>query len=129
MNNGARLFGAIVIGVLTYAFSYWIPYTVVLPLEYNGVAQLLALITGAWAGRFIYTRTESQSLRSGRMGVAMRDALVFGGIAFTLGFFGPMLFGGGNQGPLLGIFITGPLGFVIGLGRGLLRGHGAPNSG
>ena len=42
-------------------------------------------------------------------------ALVTGGIAFAAGFFGPILFmPGANQGPLLGLFITGPLGLVAG---------------
>ena len=42
-------------------------------------------------------------------------ALALGGLGFVVGFFGPMLFmPGANQGPLLGIFITGPLGAVIG---------------
>ena len=38
-----------------------------------------------------------------------------GAIAFVAGFFGPiLLMPGANQGPLLGIFITGPLGFLLG---------------
>jgi len=42
--------------------------------------------------------------------------LVFGGIGFAGGFFGPMVFAPeANQGPLLGIFITGPLGFALGV--------------
>jgi hypothetical protein len=42
-------------------------------------------------------------------------ALAIGGIGFSAGFFGPILFDpGANQGPLLGIFITGPLGFLLG---------------
>jgi hypothetical protein len=57
---------------------------------------------------------------------AIRPALVLGGIAFAAGFFGPMIFvPGANQGPLLGIFITGPAGFLAGLlwgvGRELFR--------
>src|SRR5947208_66494 len=36
-------------------------------------------------------------------------ALAVGGVAFAVGFFGPMIFEpGANQGPLLGIFFTGP---------------------
>jgi hypothetical protein len=37
------------------------------------------------------------------------------------GFFGPLIFTpDANQGPLLGIFITGPLGFVLGgIGGGI----------
>ena len=49
-------------------------------------------------------------------------AVVVGGIAFAIGFFGPMILKpGANQGPLLGIFITGPLGFVFGMGLGVWR--------
>ncbi|HET7622519.1 MAG TPA: hypothetical protein VFK39_11510 [Gemmatimonadaceae bacterium] len=49
-------------------------------------------------------------------------ALLFGAVGFALGFFGPMIFApGANQGPLLGIFITGPGGFFLGLAWGVLR--------
>jgi len=42
-------------------------------------------------------------------------ALVVGFIGFAAGFFGPIVFmPESNQGPLLGIFITGPLGAVLG---------------
>jgi hypothetical protein len=49
-------------------------------------------------------------------------ALFVGGIAFLAGFAGPMIVTpGANQGPLLGIFITGPLGTVAGFFWGLAR--------
>lgn len=42
--------------------------------------------------------------------------LIVGGFGFLLGFIGPMIFApGANQGPLLGIFITGPIGFMLGM--------------
>jgi hypothetical protein len=41
--------------------------------------------------------------------------LIVGGIGFCAGFFGPLVFAPeANQGPLLGIFITGPLGALLG---------------
>jgi hypothetical protein len=44
-----------------------------------------------------------------------KGAVMVGAIGFCAGFFGPMLFApDANQGPLLGIFITGPLGGAIG---------------
>ena len=53
---------------------------------------------------------------------AMVPAFVLGGIGFAAGFFGPLVFRPeANQGPLLGIFITGPAGFVIGLIYGVIR--------
>ena len=46
---------------------------------------------------------------------AFRGALIVGGIGFCAGFFGPMVFApDANQGPLLGIFITGPLVALVG---------------
>lgn len=48
-------------------------------------------------------------------------AAVVGTIGFLAGFFGPILFTpSSNQGPLLGIFITGPLGVIVGLLGGLV---------
>jgi hypothetical protein len=52
----------------------------------------------------------------------LKPAVILGAIAFAVGFFGPLVWApDANQGPLLGIFITGPLGFVFGLGWGVLR--------
>ena len=49
-------------------------------------------------------------------------ALFVGSIAFLAGFMGPMVFApGANQGPLLGIFYTGPIGTLVGLIWGFLR--------
>jgi hypothetical protein len=51
----------------------------------------------------------------------LRYALVLGAAGFAAGFFGPMLLApDANQGPLLGIFIMGPLGVVIGAALGLV---------
>jgi hypothetical protein len=53
---------------------------------------------------------------------ATGPALVMGAIGFAAGFFGPMLLKPeANQGPLLGIFITGPAGFALGLLYGVVR--------
>ncbi len=42
-------------------------------------------------------------------------ALALGAIGFAGGFLGPMIFTPeANQGPMLGIFITGPLGLLVG---------------
>ena len=50
-----------------------------------------------------------------RLTGALWGALILGGIGFAGGFFGPIVFTPeANQGPLLGIFITGPIGAVLG---------------
>ncbi|WP_353229285.1 hypothetical protein [Novosphingobium sp.] len=52
---------------------------------------------------------------------ALRGGCLLGLIGFAGGFFGPIVFmPDANQGPLLGIFITGPLGFVLGLVGGAI---------
>ena len=53
--------------------------------------------------------------KSGWFAHALFGATLLGGIGFIGGFFGPLIFAPeANQGPLLGIFITGPLGFLLG---------------
>jgi hypothetical protein len=47
--------------------------------------------------------------------------VITGIIGFCAGFFGPIIFTPeANQGPLLGIFITGPLGNIFGVTGGLI---------
>lgn len=49
------------------------------------------------------------------MKLVLRSGLVVGAIGFSIGFFGPMIWSpGANQGPMLGIFLTGPIGLVTG---------------
>jgi len=46
-------------------------------------------------------------------------AFTFAAIGFAGGFFGPMILTpDANQGPMLGLFITGPLGFLCGAAIG-----------
>ena len=54
---------------------------------------------------------------------ALMGGVILGGIGFVGGFFGPIVFAPqSNQGPLLGIFITGPLGFLLGAIIGFIFG-------
>jgi hypothetical protein len=48
--------------------------------------------------------------------------IVIGGIGLLAGYYGPILLTQSNLGPLLGIFITGPYGFVAGALIGLCVG-------
>ena len=58
----------------------------------------------------------------------MAPALLVGGIGFAAGFLGPIVFApDANQGPLLGIFITGPIGFLVGLAWGIFRAATQPD--
>jgi hypothetical protein len=91
-----------------------VPLLVLLPEAVAGlVSSSLALLAGVFTGIATWRRTESQAAGLGPSLVL--GALIGGGAGFALGFFGPMVFApGANQGPMLGIFITGPLGLPVG---------------
>ena len=57
---------------------------------------------------------------SGGSRLIVTTALAVGAVAFTLGYVGPLLVSSSNLGPLLGIFVTGPLGFLAGALAGIL---------
>jgi hypothetical protein len=51
-----------------------------------------------------------------RISATWRAGWIVGGIALALGFVGPLvIYPGANLGPLLGILLTGPLGFIVGV--------------
>jgi hypothetical protein len=78
-----------------------------------GTSRLVAAAAAVGAACVVWTLAASSHPGLGR--AVTLGALITGAIAFAAGFFGPILLTpGANQGPLLGIFITGPLGLVLG---------------
>jgi hypothetical protein len=70
----------------------------------------------AWHGHLAASRA--------RMKLVLRFGLVAGAVGFVIGFLGPLVWApGANQGPLLGIFVTGPIGFVVGAALGWIQGQ------
>ncbi len=60
-----------------------------------------------------------------RIRAAWRMGWVVGGLGFVLGFLGPLVIAPkGNLGPLLGILLTGPAGFVVGALAAAITGLG-----
>jgi hypothetical protein len=51
----------------------------------------------------------------------LKWALIIGSISFTAGYVGPLLLSSSNLGPLLGIFVTGPVGIIAGALWGAVR--------
>jgi hypothetical protein len=111
---------SVVTAVATFYFAVW---TVGALLSGLGLpfllAPLVAALLAALAARQVWRR--AQLARGGPLSYAATGAAVTGALGFCAGFFGPMLLSPeSNQGPLLGIFITGPLGVVLGgVGGGL----------
>jgi hypothetical protein len=92
------------------------------------VASVLAFVLAVLAARWVWrvsANPDATVLRSTVLG-----AVVVGGIGFAGGFFGPLIFApDANQGPLLGIFITGPIGFALGAVGGFFHGVRATGRG
>jgi hypothetical protein len=75
----------------------------------------------AFLGLWFAVRGGEPEVRA-QMGTALKGGVILGILGFVGGFFGPMILTpDANQGPLLGIFITGPLGFVLGSVAGYIR--------
>lgn len=85
-------------------------------------AMLVALAaTLAWLGWWFVVR--GWRAVQARLKWALLGGIVVGGVGFIIGFFGPLLWApDANQGPLLGIFITGPIGFIVGAVAGAILG-------
>jgi hypothetical protein len=84
------------------------------------IPGILAAIPALWLGYVVWKK--SGAISPGPATYVIMGGIIVGSISFAAGFFGPIIFSPkADQGPLLGIFITGPLGFIVGLiGGGLL---------
>jgi hypothetical protein len=112
---------AVLAGLAVFLFVGMLPVWYLLP---EGVMTwLLQVGVAGWmgwtAGRSVMRRGTPGEGEPGLGTAVAVGALSVGTVGFLLGFLGPMLLDpGANQGPLLGIFITGPLGLVVGAAAG-----------
>src|SRR5262245_30222237 len=119
MRDALRLFASFVVFLATYFFVYWVPFSFFPFLHQNGIAIILSLLCAIGAAR--YTWQQMGSMPDGLVSTILSGAMIVGAIGFCAGFFGPIVFAPeANQGPLLGIFITGPLGVIFGALGGCL---------
>ncbi len=89
--------------------------------EFHGFTFPIPLIVAVAVARYVWVHADDMPKHLA--GSILYGAVLFGGVGFTAGFFGPMIFApAANQGPLLGIFITGPAGVLIGALAGLVYG-------
>jgi len=116
MNSAIRGIVAFVTAVGTFYFVYWVGGALLLSLQLPGWIPLIgSAICSVIVTRYVWMNSASYSSSGSLVRSMAVGALVTGGVGFAAGFFGPILLTpGANQGPLLGIFITGPLGFVLG---------------
>jgi hypothetical protein len=120
MRISLRVVSTVMVFVGTWALCSIV--LLVLPLGVFGIiGSLAALVVAFYAARRAWRASEHGP--DSALGTAVMGAAIVGGIGFAAGFFGPMIFAPqANQGPLLGIFITGPAGVVLGALGGYLYG-------
>ncbi len=115
---------ALVVGFLTFVAAYWGAY-ILMGFEHGDTAMWIGAFCAVLVGWFVASTAVPGDLVR-RM---LRAGMILGGLGFALGFFGPIVFAPeANQGPLLGIFITGPGGFLLGCAYGLVEGIVAERS-
>ncbi len=120
----ARITLSALVFIAVHFFSYWMIFVQILPENLSILAGLASLLAAAAASRSVWKNFGKNS--GGLWALIGCGAAIGGAIGFCGGFFGPMIFTPeANQGPLLGLFITGPLGLVgggiIGLGYGVWK--------
>ena len=107
-----RVLVTAIIFAATYLFVYWVPFSLIDDRP-EFLAVVGALASALLAAGAVWRATHA--VDQGLIGTALYWAAVVGGIGFVGGFFGPIILTpDANQGPLLGLFITGPLGFLAG---------------
>ena len=123
MNNARRIVCLAMGGIA--GFVFW-PFVLAFVLGLFGVPAFTDLqraignIVGAIGGGALGYFLSGNSIAARR---SLGGALIVGSIAFLAGFIGPLILTpGANQGPLLGIFFTGPLGFIVGAVVGMAIG-------
>lgn len=104
-----RQMAVLVVFLATYYFVYWVPFSFVPFLYQWWIPNILSLLCAIGVARYTWQRMDS--MPAGLISSMLHSAITIGAIGFCAGFFGPIE---ANQGPLLGIFITGPLGFLLG---------------
>ena len=103
-----------VIGALISLFCIYFPLSFGFQDIEKDIRQIAALIIAFIIGLFLWLMSKGTSKKFGNQ--VFKTALIVGVIGFVLGFIGPIILSpDSNQGPLLGIFITGPSSFLIGL--------------
>src|SRR4051812_3254484 len=117
-----RIVVTLLSGMATLYFVFWFAIPLAFSLHFpSWVDYLGSFLVAAGVAWYVWTHTAAwqTSLASS----ALLGALVVGGIGFSAGFFGPLLFmprGTANAGPLLGI-LAGPLGCILGAVGGAIH--------
>jgi hypothetical protein len=121
-----QLIGRIFLAVIVFTLAFWLVASMAFPLFAFGTPHAFRMGVGLACAALITVPVwrASADPAPGLARSMLKGAGLVGGIGFLGGYVGPMILApDANQGPLLGIFITGPAGFVIGAIGGALWGR------
>ncbi len=120
MKNAMRIILSFFAFAGTYYFIYWFAFSFLLGARnISPWSAIVSLAIAVLVAVFVWKKTAGTS--NGLATCIVLGGLIVGGIGFVGGFFGPLIFTPeANLGPLLGIFITGPVGFGVGLIAGAI---------
>jgi hypothetical protein len=118
----------ILVSLLAYVAGNALVFWMLSPSTPGGeqafVASVIAIVGGmaAAVGVWMLPMWKGRAtLDPSTLEETIKWALVVGAVGFCGGFFGPMIVApDANQGPLLGLFITGPVGVLIGAVGGFI---------
>jgi hypothetical protein len=114
MKNAIRIIVLLITVPASFYFINFIPFSLLPSLRQTPIPIIVSLLSAIGIGILIWKKSGNVS-NSLALHIVI-GGIILGAIGFILGFIGPIIFNwGGNQGPMLGIFITGPIGFLIGL--------------
>ena len=113
MNIVPRAILSTVVFAAAHFFSYWMVFLQIIPDTPSQLAWSLSLVTGFLAAALAWCKLGN---RNQGFGAAIAcGAVTFGSLGLIAGFFGPVFLAPQfNQGPLVGLSVAGPLGFLAG---------------
>jgi len=82
------------------------------------IRTIVSLLIALTIGFFVWKQTGKGTVSNGLLKYIIIGGIILGSIGLIGGILGPIILnpsGNNNQAPLLGILITGPIGFLIGL--------------
>ena len=132
VDSAAGRIGSAVVGAALAVLAGWLAWINVSKPTLDGwifwlpiTSWLLTMSVLCW-----WSALTNERGAKGRIGASWHVGWTMGAIGLFAGFVGPLLLSDLNLGPLLGILITGPLGFVVGaLGAAAVSGIGRRASG
>lgn len=115
----ARILALVFVVPATFLFVYWVPFSLLPGARMEWIPQVVSLACAVTAGVWVWRKIGPETGQRASSNVFLGGCLL-GAVGFVAGFAGPLYFHSGDQGPLLGIFFTGPASFVLGLAVGAI---------